>query len=69
MQALKKLAIVSGLSTLAAQAYAVGPDLTPISAAFSSDTIVTGILAVAAIVAVVYTAWRGSRIVLSMIKG
>lgn len=64
----KVLVTLAGLG-LSASVFAAPPDFAPIAAAFSSDSIVTGILAVGAIVAVVYTAMRGARMVLSMIRG
>ncbi len=63
-----KLALVTVASAAALPAFAA-VDLTPISTAFTSADIVTGIIAVASVVAVVYTAWRGAKIVLGMIRG
>lgn len=44
-------------------------DYTGITGAFAPTEIVTGLLAVGAVLAAVYVAWRGIRMVLSMMRG
>lgn len=44
-------------------------DYTPITGAFTAADIVTGIMAIAAVLAVVYVAMKGVKIVLGMLRG
>lgn len=74
MKALFKLRLfVAGLvaSAMGSTAFAetTGPDLTALTSSVSSDSTVTAILAIAGVVAVIYMAIRGAKIVLSMIRG
>ncbi|MEI6628323.1 MAG: hypothetical protein WCN27_02835 [Alphaproteobacteria bacterium] len=65
--------VVAGLvaSVLGSSAFATttGPDLTALTSSVSSDSTVTAILAIAGVIAVIYMAIRGAKIVLSMIRG
>lgn len=49
-------------------AAAAGPDFSAITSSVDWSTIVTGILAVAALAAAVYVAVRGAKMLLGMIK-
>lgn len=51
------------------QAFAAGPDFTPITAGVDWGSVITGILAVAALAAGVYVAVRGAKMLLGMIRG
>lgn len=53
----------------AGTAAAAGPDFTPITAGVDWASVITGILAVAALAAGVYVAVRGSKMLLGMIRG
>lgn len=61
---------LSSLLTAAAagSAAAAGPDYTTITAAIDWGSVVTGVLAVAALVAAVYVAIRGAKMLLGMIR-
>lgn len=50
-------------------AAAAGPDFSTITAGVDWTSVVTGVLAVAALVAAVYVAVRGAKMLLSMIRG
>ena len=50
-------------------AIAAGPDMTALTAAVDFGTVTTAVLAIAALLAVVYVAIKGARIGLSMIRG
>ncbi|MES2831771.1 MAG: hypothetical protein V4695_07245 [Pseudomonadota bacterium] len=77
MNALRKFAAKSAVAVTAvsapvlalAQAAPAAIDFTPITAAFTSSDIVSGILSIAGVLAVIYTAWRGAKIVLGMMRG
>ncbi|MCY1287096.1 hypothetical protein D9M68_947860 [compost metagenome] len=47
---------------------AAGPDFTSVTAAVDWSTVVTGVLAVAALVAAVYVAIRGAKMLIGMIR-
>lgn len=69
---MKKLYVRAGV--LAAVASASVPsfaatDLSGITGAFTSDTIVAGVLAVGATLALVYATIKGAKVALSMIRG
>lgn len=70
---LNKFGIVSLSSLVAAaaagSAAAAGPDFSPITGAVDWGSVVTGILAVAALAAAVYVAVRGAKMLLGMIRG
>lgn len=63
------LAVGSVGSVVAAQASFAAVDLTAVTGAFSAEDIVTGVLAVAATLALVYVSIKGAQTVLSMIRG
>ncbi|MFV3416364.1 hypothetical protein ACNFH8_29285 [Pseudomonas sp. NY15436] len=70
---LNKFGIVSLSSLVAAaaagSAAAAGPDFSTITGAVDWGSVVTGILAVAALAAAVYVAVRGAKMLLGMIRG
>lgn len=71
MKMFKKAAVVTAAATsaVAAQASFAAVDLTPITGAFTSADIVTGVLAVAGTLAVVYVSIKAAQTVLAMIRG
>lgn len=50
-------------------AYAAGVDLTPVTSAFTASDVVTGVMAVAAVLAVIYVSIKAAKIVLGMLRG
>lgn len=64
--ALTGAAVLASAASLPAHA---AVDYTSLTSAFSSTEITTGLLAIGAILAAIYTAWKGIRMVLSMMKG
>ena len=44
-------------------------DLTPVTSAFSAADVVTGVMAVAAVLAVIYVSIKAAKIVLGMLRG
>jgi hypothetical protein len=64
----KRLAVIAAATT-GLSAFAVGPDLTPLTAAVDPGTTVTGILTVAGSLVLIYLAMMGAKKVLSMIRG
>ncbi|MEN6079452.1 MULTISPECIES: hypothetical protein [Chromobacterium] len=66
------LAVVAPVAALlapaAAKAAATGPDLTPLTSNIDFGTVSTAVLAIAGLLAVVYLAIKGAKIVLSMVK-
>ncbi|MBX9296056.1 major capsid protein [Chromobacterium vaccinii] len=66
------LAVVAPVAALlaptATKAAAVGPDLTPLTSNIDFGTVSTAVLAIAGLLAVVYLAIKGAKIVLSMVK-
>jgi len=62
------LALVS-VSLMSASAFAVGPDLTPLTSKVEFDTVTTAVLSIAGLLAVVYVAVKGAKIGLAMLKG
>ena len=59
-------AVVSSGSALAATG---SVDLSPITNAFTAADVVTGVMAVAAVLAVIYVSIKGAKIVLGMLRG
>lgn len=47
---------------------ATGPDLTPLTSAIDFSTVITAVLAIAGLLATVYLAIKGAKIVLGMLK-
>ncbi|WP_166889466.1 major capsid protein [Massilia sp. CCM 8734] len=66
----KKLVVVASVVLAAPMAMAVGtgPDLTPLTSAIDFSTVITAVLAIAGLLATVYLAIKGAKIVLSMLK-
>ncbi|MEN7433762.1 hypothetical protein VA599_23740 [Chromobacterium sp. TRC.1.1.SA] len=66
------LAVVAPVAALlaptAAKAAAAGPDLTPLTSNIDFSTVITAVLAIAGLMAVVYLAIKGAKIVLGMVK-
>lgn len=70
MKLLKKIGLVAASASFALPAIAAtGPDLTPLTNVVDFGTVVTALLAIAGLLAVVYVAIKGAKVVLSMIKG
>ena len=44
-------------------------DLTPVTSAFTASDVVTGVMAVAAVLAVIYVSIKAAKIVLGMLRG
>lgn len=68
MSFLKKAAFAAA-AVVPGFALAAGPDLKPLTDAVSFDTVITALLAIAGLLATVYVAIRGAKVVLSMIRG
>lgn len=69
---LNKLFRRAGIATVIAaplSAFAVGPDLTALTAAVDFGTVTTALLGVAASIIVVYIAWKGAKMVIGAVKG
>jgi hypothetical protein len=64
-----KAALVLAAIVMASVASAAGPDLSPLTSVVDFSTVVTALLAISGLLAGVYVAIRGAKIVLSMIKG
>jgi len=63
------VAVFTGvLSSVTAFASPTGPDFSQITSNISFSTVVTAIMAVAVLVATVYIAWAGAKMVLAAIK-
>jgi hypothetical protein len=60
------VAAVVGMASGAASAAPV--DLTPITGAFTAADVVTGVMAVAAVLAVIHVSIKAAKIVLGMLK-
>lgn len=71
MKNLKKSAVaaVALVAATAAQAQAAAVDTTAITGAFSAADIVTGVMAIAGTLAVVYVSIKAARTVLGMLRG
>lgn len=66
--ALSSLPVALGTS-MAAHASTGGVDLSAITGAFTASDVVTGVLAVGAVLAVIYVSIKGAKTVLGMIRG
>lgn len=62
------LALVGALA-MSAQAFAAGPDMSGLTSAVDFSSVNTAVIAIAGLLAAVYVAIKGARIVLSMIRG
>ena len=69
LQALKKLAVGAVVAGSAVAANAAAPDFTTVTSAVDFSTVITAIMAVAAIMVGVYVAWRGAKFALRAVKG
>ena len=69
MKFLKKSAVVIVASLISAVTFAAGPDLTPLTSTVDFGTVITAVLAIAGLLAGVYVAIRGAKVVISMIRG
>lgn len=69
MKKFYKLALVAATVAPAISMAAGGPDLTPLTSTVDFTTVITALLAIAGLLAGVYVAIRGAKIVLSMIRG
>lgn len=56
-------------SMFGAPAFAVGPDLSTVTAAVDFGTVTTAVLGVAAALIVVYIAWKGGKMVIAAVRG
>lgn len=65
----KKLGLGALLATVGINSYAVGTDLTSLTTAVDFSTVITAILAVAAIMVGVYVVWKGAKMVISAVRG
>ncbi len=63
-----KLALVATSFGLVLGAHAAGPDFTTLTTAVDFSTVITAVLAVAALLAAVYVAMKGARLVLGFIR-
>jgi len=66
---LKKIAGVLVSVAVATPAFALGPDLTPLTSAVDFGTVTVAVLSIAGMLAVVYVAIKGASIGLAMLKG
>jgi hypothetical protein len=67
----KKTALVVSMALAAPMVMAgpaTGPDLTPLTSAIDFSTVITAVLAIAGLLATVYLAIKGAKIVLGMLK-
>jgi hypothetical protein len=63
------LIVAAVISAASRAANAAGVDLTPVTGAFTAADVVTGVMAVAAVLAVIYVSIKAAKIVLGMLKG
>lgn len=68
MNTTKKVLSIAVLSTLSASAMAAPVDYTSLLSAADFSTTTTAIIAIAGIMAVVYVAWKGAKLVLGALK-
>lgn len=64
----QKLALAAAVS-VPAVSFAAGPDYSTVTAAVDFGSVVTGVLAIAALAAGVYVAVKGAKMVIGMIRG
>ncbi len=62
-------AVFSAVFPALSFAAATGPDLTPLTSTVDFGTVITALLAIAGLLASVYVAIRGAKVVLGMIRG
>lgn len=63
------IALCMTLFSATANAVVVPPNFTELTSAFDPSTLLTGIMAIAAILAGVYVAIKGAKVLLGMIRG
>ncbi len=64
-----KIAAIAAIGLAALPALAVPPDYTTLTSAIDLSTTGEAILAVAALLMVVYTIWKGAKMIIQMFKG
>lgn len=64
--ALATVPVAAALTSLPA---AAATDYSSITAAFSATDIVTGLLSIGAVLASIYVAWKGIKMVIGMMRG
>ncbi len=64
-----KSLVAATLLASGSAAFADGVNLTPVTGAFVASDIVTGVMAIATTLAVVYVSIKGVKIVLGMLRG
>ena len=64
-----RVAAVVGASAVAMSAHATGPDMTAITGQIDFSTVTPAVLSVAGLLAVVFVAVTGAKMVLAMVKG
>jgi hypothetical protein len=64
----KKIAAAS-VALASVPAFAVGPDMTPLTSALDFGTTITAVMAVAAAITGVYIVIRAAKIVMGMVRG
>ncbi|PLY44074.1 hypothetical protein CSZ94_06930 [Janthinobacterium sp. ROICE36] len=62
------LIVSTALAAPMVMAGPTGPDLTPLTSAIDFSTVITAVLAIAGLLATVYLAIKGAKIVLGMLK-
>ncbi|MBP4045190.1 hypothetical protein [Chromobacterium violaceum] len=67
----KKIVSLAVLSTIATGVFAAGtgPDLTPLTSVVDFGTVITAVMAIAGLLAGVYVAIKGAKIVIGMVRG
>lgn len=66
---IKRQLLAAGASLAPLSAFAVGPDLTPLTSAIDFGTVTVAVLSIAGMLAVVYVAIKGAQIGLGMLRG
>lgn len=71
MKTLKNKIVLVAASVVALSAGVANAavDLTPITSAFTASDVTTGVMAVAAVLAVIYVSIKAAKIVLGMLRG
>lgn len=64
-----RVAAGAGAAVATGSAFAVGPDLSPLTGAVDFGTVTVAVLSIAGMLAVVYVAIKGASIGLAMLKG
>jgi len=69
LRAMVRNSVAVGIAVVAGAAHATAPDYTALTGAVDFTSTTTAILAIAALLAVVYMSMIGARLILGMIKG